>query len=808
MIQPSIDRTIDLYTTCWTIEHWDLILAEAMKARFVGFDFETKPNGRTIDLAPKKIGKKVNKAYPSALRPEFGAKIAGIAIAWLDEDLGKVKSAYIGIRHDQRFAGGIQPSSKEVIQSFSEWMKERPKDKLVVVHNLSMELGFMLAENIVWPLEGQLHDIQIAARVLNKGVGWNELIGLKPLQKDVLGRDLDTKNDMDRWLKDHKFKPGADIWRAPVPLAGLYAQDDAADTLLIFLKWYKWIYQAPTRWWWYRGPDRRYRLDLYELEIESAIQATIAGMRGTRYDRNLAERQTVAATTLQAVATRWVRSYLKMPTLNPGSNQQLRGILFRNKDFGFKPSMMHTTDAFKKMRERDQVKIMAGYGDKSIIDYMSLDVDALQHYGEQHPEHEDLMFMLQVYRKCNTALAWFNERAETFGAKACPDPWFNYPVVDDWVDLMFHRLRTVGTVSGRMSSADYNAQQVPKRFKMLVNADLLFRILEAFLSPREYEYTKNVMVMSKCKEGDEAKVLKLEPGSPVVDFSVRSLFISRPGHMMRLLDLSQVELRGFAHYTGATLFCDGYGTPMQDDQVSDELKYIRDYMETGELPDKSKYDVDWRRHLSMEENPFDAHQGVADEIGMDRKSAKGINFGILYGMGQKKLARGQGWTKAQSYQYMREYHGRLPEIKQVQDNIKKALRQRGFVFDPFGRRYYLPISKAYVGLNRLIQGWAASAFKVGFVRTCQMFASKAFNATEIHPIIRRRIPTDARVLTCIHDELMNEIKEELDTPHTDWCIRSCMTAFFGLKVPLASSSERGPKSWDGVSDVKAVDIAA
>lgn len=793
------------YRICWTIDDWVRALREANESMYVGLDFESKPNPRFIDFAPKKIDGVVNNAIPSALRPEFGAKACGTAISWYDESTKSIKSAYVGGRHWQRYAGGEQPDPSAVAAALDDFMRERPADRIIVVHNLSMELSILLTEGVAWPKRGQLHDLQVAARVLNKGVGWKELIGLKPLQKEVLGKDLDTKNDLDRWLKSHGFKPGADIWRAPVALAGMYAQDDARDTLDIFMRWMDAIYQPPTSWWWDRAPDRRQRKDLYELEIEAAINATISALRGQRFDRPLASRQTSAANTLQNVAKRWIRHYLDMPTLNPGSQTQLRGILFRNTKYGFRPSLAHTTKAFKDLSERDQVKVMAGHMG-NIIDYMSLDVDALAYYAEKYPEHADLMFMLAVYRKCNTALSWFDERVLQFAVFACPDPWFSSEM-RDWIDLIFHRLRTVGTVSGRMSSADFNAQQVPKRFKMLMDASRLFNLLEAFLPANQLRQLMEMLLVSECKKGDEAKVLGLEPGAPVIDFSVRALFIPRPGFNIRGLDLSQVELRGFAHYTGNRLLCEGYGRAMTDAEVGSELRFMREMIESGSVPDMDAFpDLNWERHVEAEANSFDAHQFVADEIGLDRKGAKGINFGIIYGMGRKKLARGLGWSIDEGRTYLRAYNERLPEIELIQTQIKAALRGRGYVFDPFGRRYYLPINRAYVGLNRLIQGWAASAFKVGFVRTSELFSSDIMGASEVHPLIGRRIPEGAKVLTCIHDELLNEIHKDLDTPLTDWAIRSSMTAFYGLKTSLSTSSERGVGSWDSSEDVKAVSL--
>jgi hypothetical protein len=786
------------YRICWSIDSWVSTLREAQDSWIVGYDFETCPDRFHADYHPKK-GRdgKPSKCIPSALRPEDGARIAGIAISWLDTN-DRIRSAYAPIRHDPRFAGGDQLDPLQVCKAFSDFIADRPADRYLVVHNLMMELSCQLAENIVWPKEGQLHDIQIAARVLNRGVGFQELIGLKPLQAEVLKRDMGSKNDLDRWLKAHRFKPGRDIWRAPAPLAGWYAQDDARDTLEICLKWWKLIHQPPTRWWWHRAPDRSQRLDLYELEIRAAIEATISCMRGTRYDAPFCRRQGRAAEVLQSIARDWIRGYLGMPALNPGSQTQLRGVLFGTR-FNFEVSLEHTTESFKKLPEREQASTIAGHGKAPLVSYASLDVDALKYYESKYIEHADLLFMLAVYRKCSTAISWFDDRVLQFGVRGSPDPWWNSDA-GSYLNLMFHRLRTVGTGPGRMSSSDYNAQQVPKRLKMLLNAARLFRILEEVMHPSRLNGIMSILIRVPCKEGDEAKVLGLQPGDEVVDFSIRRMFISRPEFNLRTFDLSQVEMRGFAHYTGNRLLCNGYGPPLANVAALAELDAVQALMEERE-PDWSNVDVE--RHVRMEENEFDIHGFVSDELSISRKGGKGINFGLVYGMGEKKLARGLGWSPGDGKLYLARYHAKFPEIRQMQGKIVIALRSRGYVFDPFGRRYYLPVARAYVGLNRLIQGWAATAFKVGFVRTSEVFRSPGFGGGSIDSVTGLRRSDGARILTCIHDEQMGEIHRSLDNVRTDWVVRSCMTNLFGLNVPLASSSERSDGPWDNATGVSA-----
>lgn len=762
------------YRTAWTMDEWVECLRRCEQSEWWGLDFESRP-WTGIDGASDPV------------RAEFGSEVCGIGIAWYES--GDLMSAYCPIRHDVRYAGGRQPNARMALRALSDMIVRKPPGHRMVIANAAMELSFMLAEGVCWPLPGDIHDVQVAARVLNRGFGFKELIGLKVLQQHVLGKDMESKNELDTWLISHKFKVGRDIWHAPVPIAGRYCQDDSRDALRIMVAWDAefGVVQRPTEWWWHRAPDKTSRKDLYEMEMEVAIDALLAGLRGTRVDVALADRRARAAQVLQETCAKWIREKMGVPTLNPGSPTQLRGLLF-SEAFGFEVSTAHMTDAFKKMDERKQGVVLAS--PQLLRDNASLDVEALEHYAARYPEHADLLFMLAVHRKCNTAMSWFRDRVTDYGVRPCPDPWYEGDDCVSLVHLIFHRLRTVGTLSGRMSSSDYNAQQIPKRFKMLIDADRLVAILAAYLPASQMEELAAMLDFAYAAAGDEAKSLRVDAGSRVVDFSIKAMFLPRPGHALRGWDLSQVEMKGFAHFSSNPMLCRGYGTPMSDDEVARALGQIREFIDAGSYPDG----VDWGYHRRLEQNAFDIHKFVADQIDISRKEAKAVNFGIVYGMGQKKLSRSLGWDKATGARYLASYHSEFPQISTLQDQIRVALRKRGYIFDPFGRRYYLTPDRSYVGLNRLIQGWAAGAFKLGMVRTCDVFES--MGDRRVHPVTRRLMPTGPRLLTCIHDEQLGETPVELNTPELDWAVRTCMTAVHGLRVPLSTSSESSLTSLD------------
>lgn len=157
------------------------------------------------------------------------------------------------------------------------------------------------------------------------------------------------------------------------------------------------------------------------------------------------------------------------------------------------------------------------------------------------------------------------------------------------------------------------------------------------------------------------------------------------------------------------------------------------------------YSENERLLKSYEADPWvDYHQILADVLGLPRKPTKTINFGILYGMGKKKLKASlikviadndsqrlrdslQKFTTCVIPQHpdtisgelaasiaegvIKEYHLQLPQIHKLNDQIKQILKVRGYVRNFYGRRIYLTPDKAYIALNAIIQGGCADFFK-------------------------------------------------------------------------------------------------
>lgn len=205
---------------------------------------------------------------------------------------------------------------------------------------------------------------------------------------------------------------------------------------------------------------------------------------------------------------------------------------------------------------------------------------------------------------------------------------------------------------------------------------------------------------------------------------IRRGFVSEPGWLFLSADYSQVELRILAHIT-------------QDEAL---LEAFRRDQDIHRATAAAVFHVD------------------PEEIGPNqRRLAKNVNFGIIYGMGAFRLARESDLTLAEAENYIKEYFARFPGIQRYLDETKKKARKDGYVETLLGRRRYFPIFKAQASnanyqvqlraereaINHPIQGTAADIVKLAMIRLHEALAGYR-----------------ARMLLQVHDELLIEAPEE------------------------------------------------
>jgi len=221
--------------------------------------------------------------------------------------------------------------------------------------------------------------------------------------------------------------------------------------------------------------------------------------------------------------------------------------------------------------------------------------------------------------------------------------------------------------------------------------------------------------------------------------------------------------------------------------------------------DYSQIELRIMAHLAKDEgllhafrNDLDVHKATAAEVfGVEladvttdqRRSAKAINFGLIYGMSAFGLAKQIGVDRKQSQAYIDRYFARYPGVLQYMERTRAQAAEQGFVETIFGRRLYLPEINAKnpalrkgaerTAINAPMQGTAADIIKKAMVAVDNWLTSSGL---------------DAKVILQVHDELVLEVREDLvDQVREE--IRLHMSNAAKLDVPLLVEVGVG-NNWD------------
>ncbi|HET7674515.1 MAG TPA: DNA polymerase, partial [Gammaproteobacteria bacterium] len=194
----------------------------------------------------------------------------------------------------------------------------------------------------------------------------------------------------------------------------------------------------------------------------------------------------------------------------------------------------------------------------------------------------------------------------------------------------------------------------------------------------------------------------------------------------------------------------------------------------------------------------DIHRATAAEVlglapdavtGEQRRSAKAVNFGLIYGMSAFGLARQLGIDRGEAQQYIDRYFERYPGVKRFMDETRALAHRQGYVETVFGRRLYLPDINSKNGqrrqyaertaINAPMQGTAADIIKRAMIAVHEWLSKSGL---------------DARMIMQVHDELVFEVAadaaEELRREVT-----RLMEAAAELAVPLKVDTGVG-SNWD------------
>ncbi len=208
--------------------------------------------------------------------------------------------------------------------------------------------------------------------------------------------------------------------------------------------------------------------------------------------------------------------------------------------------------------------------------------------------------------------------------------------------------------------------------------------------------------------------------------------------------------------------------------------------------DYSQIELRIMAHLSKDEglitafeNGEDIHSATAKEVfgsadDQARRSAKAINFGLIYGMSAFGLGKALGVTRPEAADYIASYFGKYPGVKIYMDEMKAKAKDQGYVETAFGRRLYLPgihsgrtrMAAERAAINAPMQGTAADIMKLAMINMHDYIKG---TGKDIHLILQ------------VHDEVIVECPEK-DTKTSLKALEQIMTDVTKLSVPLVVES--------------------
>ena len=234
---------------------------------------------------------------------------------------------------------------------------------------------------------------------------------------------------------------------------------------------------------------------------------------------------------------------------------------------------------------------------------------------------------------------------------------------------------------------------------------------------------------------------------------IRTAFTAAPGCKLLSVDYSQIELRIVAHMSGDESMIAAFNAGQDIHAATAAAIY---------------------------------HCGI-DEVTKDqRRHAKAINFGLIYGMSSFGLSKSTGLTPAEASAFVKAYFEQFPKVKTFLDGLRVTASQQGWVQTLAGRKRYFPNLKREMNynlrnreereaINAPVQGTSADILKAAMIRL---------------PAELKKLGLRASILLQVHDELMLEVPEE-ELEQTRTVVQNVMENITTLAVPLLTEAKSG-----------------
>ena len=242
---------------------------------------------------------------------------------------------------------------------------------------------------------------------------------------------------------------------------------------------------------------------------------------------------------------------------------------------------------------------------------------------------------------------------------------------------------------------------------------------------------------------------------------VRKAFVAAPGCSLVAVDYSQIELRVAAHMAG-------------DQAMLEAFQEGRDIHTTTAAA---------------------IHNIPQEEVSsQQRREAKAINFGLIYGMSPFGLTQTTELTLAEAEQFVATYFQRFPGIKGYLDNIREQVKEIGYVETLLGRRRYFPRLATATNLNikrreereainAPIQGTAADIMKMAMIAVAERLTAAGLTG---------------KILLQVHDELVLEVVDD-EVEETIKLVKSAMEDVYSLEIPLTTEAQYG-RDWGSLTE--------
>lgn len=227
-------------------------------------------------------------------------------------------------------------------------------------------------------------------------------------------------------------------------------------------------------------------------------------------------------------------------------------------------------------------------------------------------------------------------------------------------------------------------------------------------------------------------------------YVVRGCFIPRPGNVLLSFDFEQMEYKAMAAYAND------------------------------------------KRIIKAVSEGADFHQATADLLGIDRDRAKTLNFAILYGAGDEKIAMMLGCAKDEARTLRLKYFMAMPLVEDLINKIQRTGKSRGYVTTWLGRRLHARWDFCYALPNHLIQGGCADVVKVAMNRVAAKYPHVPM-VMQIHDELVFDVPE-----SLVDDTLVRGIKAEMEGA---WPTKNGMRLTVGAEISTKSFAKRDFTPW-------------